>query len=171
MTREEIIDLCGRTARAAQIRDDVCSRSTMLGLKAYFDWIPDDMIRASMNLCGGAGASSGTCGTFTAGLLAVGLKYNVPLEAEWKDPALQEINAGMFSAFRDAFLAEMGTTLCPEFQKKVFGRTYIFTDPADCEAYWKVADHAEKCADVVERATRVIAAFLLDHEAQWKEEK
>ena len=170
MTREEIIDLCGRTAREAQIRDDVCSRSTLLGLKAYFDWIPDDLIRASMNLCGGAGASSGTCGTFTAGLLAVGLKYNVPLEEELKNPALQEINAGMFTRFRDAYLKEMGTTMCPEFQKQVFGRTYIFTDSADCEEYWQVADHAEKCGGVVERAARVIAAFLLDNEPEQKGE-
>jgi hypothetical protein len=87
MTRQEIIDLCGKAAREAQIRDDVCSRSTLIGLKAYFDWIGDDMIRASMNLCGGAGGSSGTCGTFTAGLLAVGLKYNVPLDEELKKPS------------------------------------------------------------------------------------
>ena len=131
MTRQEIIDLCGKAAREAQIRDDVCSRSTLIGLKAYFDWIGDDMIRASMNLCGGAGGSSGTCGTFTAGLLAVGLKYNVPLAEELKKPELQEINAGMFNKFRDEYLAVMGTTLCPEFQKKVFGRSYIFTDPVD----------------------------------------
>ena len=170
MTREEIIDLCGRTARAAQIRDDVCSRSTLIGLKAYFDWIPEDMIRASMNLCGGAGASSGSCGTFTAGLLAVGLKFNVPLAEELKNPALQERNAAMFSAFRDGFLEKLGTTMCPEFQKQIYGRSYIFTDPTDCEAYWAIADHNEKCAIVVEKAARFIAGFLLDNDPDWKEE-
>jgi len=164
MTREEILDLCGKTAKEAQIRDDVCSRSTLIGLKAYFDWIPDEMIRASMNLCGGAGGSSGSCGTYTCGLLAVGLKYNVPLEDEMKNPDLQDINAGMFNKFRDKFIEVMGTTLCPEFQKKVFGRSYIFTNPVDCEEYWQIADHAEKCGDVVERATRTIAEFLLDNE-------
>ena len=155
MTKQEIIDLCGAAAREAQIRDDVCSRSTLIGLKAYFDWIPDDMIRASMNLCGGAGASSGSCGTFTAGL---------------KNPALQERNAAMFSAFRDGFLEKLGTTMCPEFQKQIYGRSYIFTDPADCEAYWAIADHNEKCAIVVERAARFIAEFLLDNDPDWKEE-
>ena len=164
MTKAEILDLVGKTAREAQIRDDVCSRSTLLGLKAYFDWIPDELIRASMSLCGGAGASSGSCGTYTCGLLAIGLKYNVPLEEELKNPALQEINASKCQEFRDRYLAAMGTTMCPEFQKKVFGRTYIFTDPKDCEEYWQVADHAEKCADVVEKATRVIAEMLLEDE-------
>ena len=170
MTKQEIIDLCGKAAREAQIRDDVCSRSTLIGLKAYFDWIPDDMIRASMNLCGGAGASSGSCGTFTAGLLAVGLKFNVPLAEELKNPALQEKSAMMFSAFRDGFMEKLGTTMCPEFQKQIYGRSYIFTDPADCEAYWAIADHNEKCAIVVERAARFIAEFLLDNDPNWKEE-
>ena len=71
MTKQEIIDLCANTAKEAQIRDDVCSRSTLIGLKAYFD-IPDDLIRASTNLCGGAGAASGSCGTYTCGQLALG---------------------------------------------------------------------------------------------------
>lgn len=164
MTREEILDLCGKTAKEAQIRDDVCSRSTLIGLKAYFDWIPDEMIRASLGLCGGAGGSSGTCGTFTCGLLAVGLKWNAPLADELANPELQDIGAEKFNAFRDYYLKEMGTNLCPEFQKQVYGRTFIFTKPEDAEAYWAIEDHAEKCGDVVEKATRVIAAFLLDNE-------
>lgn len=162
MTKQEIIDLCGKTAREAQIRDDVCSRSTLIGLKAYFDFIPDDLIRASMNLCGGAGASSGSCGTYTCGLLAIGLKYNVPLEDELKNPELQDKNAAKFMEFRDRYLKEMGTTMCPEFQKKVFGRSFIYTNPEDCEAYWKIEDHNVKCAQVVEKATRLIAEMLLE---------
>lgn len=164
MTKQEIIDLCGKTAREAQIRDDVCSRSLLIGLKAYFDFIPDDIVRASLSLCGGAGASSGSCGTYTCGLLAYGLKYNVPLEEELADPSKQDIGAARFQKFRDRYIAEMGATLCPEFQKKVFGRSFIFTNPADCEEYWKITDHHIKCADVVEKATRLVASMLLEDE-------
>jgi hypothetical protein len=162
MTKEEILDIVGNAARAAQIRDDVCSRSLLLGLKAYFDFIPDDLIRASLSLCGGAGASSGSCGTYTCGLLAIGLKNNIPLDKELENPDLQNIGVSKFIAYRDRFISEMGTTLCPEFQKKVFGRSYIFTDPADSEEYWKVSDHNVKCADVVERAARLTAEILLE---------
>lgn len=162
MTKEEILNLVGKTAREAQIRDDVCSRSLLIGLKAYFDFIPEDMIRASMSLCGGAGASSGSCGTYTCGLLAIGLKYNVPLEDEMKNPELQEKNAAKFMEYRDRFIKEMGTTLCPELQKKIFGRSYIFTKPEDCEEYWKITDHNVKCAQVVEKAARLTAEMLLE---------
>ena len=85
-------------------------------------------------------------------------------EDELKNPELQDVNAGMFMKFRDKYLEVMGTTLCTELQKQIYGRSYIFTDPADCEEYWKVGDHAEKCAIVVEKATRAIAEFLLDNE-------
>ena len=164
MTRAEILDQVGKAAKEAQIRDDVCSRSTLIGLKTYFDWIPDELIRASTSLCGGAGASSGSCGTYTCGLLAVGLKHNVPLDEELADPSKQEIAASKFMEFRDRYLAAMGTTLCPELQKQVFGRAYIFTEPADCEEYWKILDHNVKCGIIVEKATRVAAEMLLDAE-------
>ncbi|NLL38247.1 MAG: C_GCAxxG_C_C family protein [Clostridiales bacterium] len=162
MTKAEILDLVGKTAREAQIRDDVCSRSTLLGLAAYFDFIPEDMIRASFSLCGGAGASSGSCGTYTCGLLALGLKYNAPVEEELKNPELQEKGQAKFMEFRDRFIKEMGSTLCPELQKKIFGRSYIFTNPKDCEEYFKITDHNVKCAEVVEKATRLIAEMLLE---------
>lgn len=164
MTRSEILDQVGKAAKEAQIRDDVCSRSTLIGLKTYFSWIPDDMIRASMSLCGGAGASSGSCGTYTSGLLVIGLKHNVSLEEELANPEKQGVGAAKFMEFRDRFLAAMGTTLCPELQKQVFGRSYIFTNPEHCDEYWKVQDHNEKCGIIVEKAARVIAEMLLDDE-------
>jgi hypothetical protein len=164
MTRAEILDLVGKTAKEAQIRDDVCSRSTLIGLKAYFDWIPDELIRASMSLCGGAGASSGSCGTYTSGLLVIGLKHNVPLAVELKHPEKQDIGAAKFMEFRDRFVKAMGSTMCPELQKQVFGRSYIFTNPADCEVYWKISDHNVKCGQIVEKAARTIAEMLLDDE-------
>lgn len=162
MKKEAIINQIGAAAREAQIRDDVCSRSTLIGLKTYFDWIPDELIRASFSLCGGAGASSGSCGTYTCGLLAVGLKYNKPLEEELTDPSKQQVGGAKFKEFRDRYLEEMGSTLCPELQKQVFGRSYIFTDPKDCEAYGLVDDHNVKCGEVVERAARLIAEMLLE---------
>lgn len=162
MTKEEILDLCGKAAKEAQIRDDNCARSVLLGLKEYFDFIDDEVIRASFSLCGGAGAASGSCGTYTCGLLAVGLKYNYTVEQEQADPTLAPKAEGKFIQFRDKYLAEMGTTLCPEFHKKVYGRSYIYTNPEDAQAYGEMTEHRYKCAEVVEKATRLVAEFLLE---------
>ncbi len=122
MTKQEIIDLCGKTAKEAQIRDDVCSRS-----------------------------------------LLIGLKYNPTLEDDLADPALFDAKVQpKFIGFRDKFLAEFGTTLCPEIQKQVFGRGYYYTNPEDAAAYFQITDHHIKCADVVEKAARMCAEFLLE---------
>ena len=59
-----------------------------------------------------------------------------------------------FIAFRDAFLKEFGTTLCPELQKQIFGRSFVFTDESQGAEFFAIADHAEKCAEIVGKATR-----------------
>ena len=164
MTKAEIIDLCANAAREAQIRDDVCSRSVLIGLQKYFTFITDDIVRASASLCGGAGASSGSCDTFTCSLLAIGLKYNVPLDVELADPDTFGIGQSKFMEFRDLYLKEFGTTLCPEIHKSVYGRSFYFTKPEDCEEYFKIEDHNVQCAAVVEKATRLCAEFLLRDE-------
>ena len=118
MTKAEIIDQVAKAAREVQVRDDVCSRSTLIGLKTHFDWIPDDMIRASMSLCGGAGASSSCCGTYTCGLLAIGLKYNVPLEEGLADPEKQGIGAAKFMEFRDRYLKAWAPPSAPNTRNR-----------------------------------------------------
>jgi len=63
-TKAELLDTVEKNARAAQIMDDLCARSTLEGLKSCFDFIPQDMVSASMSLAGGAGALKGFHGPF-----------------------------------------------------------------------------------------------------------
>ncbi len=163
MTKAEKIKLAMETARNAQIRDDICARSVLVGLKEIMD-IPEEMITASFSLAGGGGGGSGSCGAYCCGLLGVGLKYNAPLEEELKDQSLQERGAIKFNEYRDRFLAEMGTVLCPGVHQKVFGRSYIFTNPEDEEAFMNLEGHEVTCGDVVAIATRIAAEMILADE-------
>ena len=164
MTREELIQKAVDAAVEAQIRDDICARSAMYGLKQVFDYIPEELVTASLSLAGGCGAGSGSCGAYCAGLLAVGMTYNATMKEEETDPDLIEIGCGKFIEFRDRFLEKMGTILCPELHKQVFGRSYIFTDPVQHEEFANREDHAVKCADVVAAAVRIACEMLLDDE-------
>jgi len=56
MTKAEKIKLAMETARNAQIRDDICARSVLVGLKEIMD-IPEEMITASLSLAGGGGGA------------------------------------------------------------------------------------------------------------------
>lgn len=165
MTKDERIKKAVDAAVEAQIRDDICARSAMYGLKQVFDFIPEELVTASLSLAGGCGAGSGSCGAYCAGLLAVGMKYNSTMKDEETDPDLIDIGCEKFIEYRDRFIKEMGTIMCPELHKKVFGRSYVFTDPVQHEEFGALEGHAEKCAEVVAAAVKVACEMMLDGEA------
>jgi len=162
MTREELIQKAVDAAVEAQIRDDICARSAMYGLKQVFDFIPEELVTASLSLAGGCGAGSGSCGAYCAGLLAIGMKYNSTMEEEKTHPEKIEGGCMKFVAFRDRFLKARGTILCPELHKQVFGRSYVFTDPVQHEEFGALAGHEVKCAEIVADAVRLACEMLLD---------
>lgn len=161
MDKQYKIDHAVSAAKAAQIRDDICSRSVLAGLQEIYDDIPDEMVTASLSLAGGTGGASGSCGAYCSGLLAVGLRFNAPLDDELKNPAVKQIGAAKFSEYRDRFMKEMGTILCPELHQKIFGRSYMLYDPVEHEAFLTMPGHQEKCAEVVGVATRIAAEMIL----------
>lgn len=161
---EAALDLMEKNAVEAQLRDDACARSTMYGLKTYFPFITDEVVAATLSLIGGAGISSGSCGAYTSGLLAIGLKYN-PLIAEESTAAglaKKEKAMGKIIAFRDAFIREFGTTMCPEIHKLIFGRSFNLIQDQEREEFLSIPDHAEKCSQVVGKAVRMAAGLMLE---------
>ena len=161
MDKPGIIDKAVEAARSAQIRDDVCSRSVLVGLSTFFSEIPEDMVTASLSLLGGTGAASGSCGAYCAGLLAVGLKFNHSIDDERSDPALMMEGIQKAVEYRDRFLDAYGTILCPELHKIIFGRSFILTDPEQEEEFLKMEGHEVKCAEIVGGATRIAAEMIL----------
>ena len=164
MTNQEMIDKAVEIAKQTQIRNDLCSRSALYGLKSVFDFIPDSLVKASASLAGGCGSASGSCGAYCSCLLAVGLKFNSTMDEEAADPnAFRTKTVAAFNDYRERFRAAMGTTLCPEIQKRLFGRSYKLYEPAEVEEYLSLPGHAEKCAEVVGIATQLAAEMLLEH--------
>jgi C_GCAxxG_C_C family probable redox protein len=162
MTKSEKIEKAVNAAKAAQIRDDICARSTLVGLKELFDEIPDEMITAALSLAGGTGGASGSCGAYCCGLLAVGLHFNAPLAEELKDPSVKQKSAAKFAEYRDRFMKEMGTIMCPELHKKVFGRSFTLHNPVEHDEFLSMPGHQEKCAEVVGVAARIAAEMILE---------
>ncbi|HCX64912.1 MAG TPA: hypothetical protein DHN33_06850 [Eubacteriaceae bacterium] len=162
MEKKEQIEKVVKNAVEAQLRDDICSRSTLAGLQSCFDFIPDEMVDASLSLAGGTGAASGSCGAYCAGLLAVGAKYNASIEEEANDPSVRMVGAQKFMEYRDRFLQEFGTVLCPEIHKQLFGKSFILTDPKQNEEFLTYPGHVEKCGEVVAVAARIAAEMILE---------
>ena len=161
MDKNQMIDMAVETAKAAQIRDDACSRSVLIGLSSLCD-MPEEMIAASLSLLGGTGAASGSCGAYCAGLLGVGMKHNYPLDDELSNPALKLEGIKKATEYRDRFIASQGTVMCPLIHEKLFGRSYIFTDPEQEMEFLSLQGHEVKCAEIVGEATRIAAEMILE---------
>lgn len=162
MTREEIIDAVVAAAVEAQLRDDICARSTMHGLRTQFSFIPEELVTAALSLAGGCGSASGSCGAYCSGLLAVGLKYNPTMDEEQQNPGTRMGGALKFMEYRDRFQEAYGTTLCPEIHKILFGKAFNLQDPADHEEFLSLPGHAQKCGEVVAKAARIAAEMILE---------
>lgn len=162
MDKQILIDTAVETAEAAMIRDDICSRSVLLGLQTFCDDISEEMITASLSLAGGTGIASGSCGAYCAGLLGIGLTHVHPLDDELDNPSLKPESMMKCMEYRDRFMAEMGTIMCPEIHEKIFGRVFLFTDPVQNEEFLNTEGHQEKCAEVVAVATRIAAEMMLE---------
>lgn len=166
--KQKVLDFIEKKAAEAQLRDDLCARSTIYGLSCYFDFISDDIVKASYNLAGGIGASSGTCGAFTAGQLVIGLKYSPTVEIAGTEAGkikMKEAEEKMIK-FRELFIKEFGTTLCPEIHKKIFGKSYDFKVKKEAREFFNISDHKEKCAEVVKRGAALTASFILDNNSK-----
>lgn len=166
--KEKILEMVEKKAVEAQLRDDTCARSTLHGLQSYFSFIPAEMVAASWCFSGGVAASSGSCGALCSGLLAIGAKY-LPTMAEVESGSAEaqrkfEYGRDKLFAFRNAFINEFGTTLCPEVQKKVFGRSYNLLDENELNEFLTLPGHEEKCAAVVAKAARLAAEIILEDE-------
>lgn len=167
--KEEIMELVEKNAVEAQLRDDACAPSTMYGLSTGFDFITQEAVAAAWPLLGGTGVASGSCGAYCSGLMAIGLKY-IPqvARASSQEEAMQkkDLFRSKMLAFRDAFLKEYGTVLCPKIHELLFGRSFILSDDRQREEFLSIPDHAEKCATVVAKAARLAAEVLLEDEEE-----
>ena len=171
MTGEEkrgILAKVEKNAVEAQLLDDSWARSTLHGLQTCFSFIPPEMVAASWCFSGGVASSSGSCGALCSGLLAIGAKYLPTMDevASGSEEAQSKFEKGKdkLFAFREAFIKEFGTTLCPEVQRKIFGRSFNLLDDKERDEFLSLPGHEEKCAAVVAKAARMAAEIILDEE-------
>ena len=161
MTREELIQKAEAAGVEAILRDDICARSAMVGLKTAFPEIPEEMVTACLSLAGGTGSASGSCGAYCAGLMAVVLHFNSTIAEELADPNHEKRGMDKFMEYRDRFRAEWGTVLCPKIHAKLFGREYNLADDKDHTDFLSMPGHTEKCATVVASAIRLACEMIL----------
>jgi hypothetical protein len=163
-SRVELLDEIEAKAKETQLAYAGCGRTVLFSMQHFFPFIPDELIRAASALSGGCAASGASCGAFCAGLLAIGLKL-----APWIEDKSDEATAKRDLArkaeyeFRDAFIKEFGSVLCPKVQERVMGRSWNLNDPGEMEEFMHSPDH-DKCSIVASWSARRAAKILLEND-------
>ena len=131
-------------------------------MQKYFEFISDDIVQAGIALAGGGiRATIGSCGAFSAGLLALSAKFcprsNEPTEKELEE---YEKARKKFAEFRDWFIAEFGGVVCKEVQHRQLGRSFNLMDDQEYQAFKNFQGVGEKCNQVSRKAALKVAEIL-----------
>ena len=163
-SRAELLDEIEEKAKETQLAYAGCARTILFSLQHYFKFIPDDLIKAASALSGGCAASGASCGAFCAGLLAIGLKLAPWIEDRSEEGVVKRNLARKAEyEFRDTFIQEFGSVLCPRVQERVIGRSWDLSNAEEMEEFMHSPDH-DKCSIVASRSARIAARILLEHD-------
>jgi C_GCAxxG_C_C family probable redox protein len=157
-SRAKLLD---RVAWAAYYNDRVyegCSRSVLYALQGHLHLEDKGALKASTALAGGIARMGETCGALIGGIMAIGLVLG---HEDLSDiQAYRDTMAASYQMY-ERFKEEMGSTICFEIQKTLFGRSFDFKRDEDAEEWYK-AGGLEKCPLVCGVAARIAADIIID---------
>ena len=128
-------------------------------MQKYFNFINDDIVQAGVALAGGGGeATSGSCGVFSGGLMALSARFT-PRSDELSEKEIEEFQkvSRNFHEYRDWFIAEFGGVTCRDVQCGLFGRFYNLMNDEEHEA--KRAE-GKSCESVYTKSAHKVAGML-----------
>lgn len=151
-----------------------CSQSTVAAIHELLE-IDDVVVKVSTSLCGGTAIQGlGTCGALAGGIIALDYYFGRPADRMSCTKFIKENVESLFSyhhvppmQLAEKFIGKYGTFTCIQIQRKLYGRTYCFTDEDDLVKFEDVGSHSDptKCKDVVGSASRWVIEILLDRGA------
>ena len=135
-----------------------------LGMDEY----SEILYKASTGLSGGVGLSiEGHCGALSAGALAIGARYGRDFKGQEDLEAYQARMARSNDLCRklvERFQETYGSIICPDIQKRLFGRTFNLQNPKDREAFAAAGAYTEVCSSVVGTGAKLAVEIILEEE-------
>jgi C_GCAxxG_C_C family probable redox protein len=172
LTQPELLEKAGELGVNFEKHSGSCSQCTAAALREILGF-EDVVVRVATSSCGGqAGFSTGACGGIIGGTIV--LDYYLGRSADMvsatrKIPqGLAELSRAMEAArsFCEKFVRQYGSILCPQVQKKLYGRSFNLQDPADWKAFEEAGGHSDptKCMSVVGNAARWALETLIERQ-------
>jgi len=124
--------------------------------------------KASTGLSGGVGLSIlGQCGALSAGALAIGARFGRDFQGREDLEAYQARMArsnDLCQKLVDRFQEVYGTIICPDIQRKLFGRTFDLHDAKEREEFAAAGAYTEVCSSVVGTGAKLTVEIILEEE-------
>ena len=161
-SRDKLLD---RVAWAAYYNDrayEGCTRSVLQALQSHLHLGDGEALKASTALAGGVARMGETCGALTGSIMAIGLVHG---REELENIQAYRDTMGASYKMYNRFKEEIGSTICFEIQKSLFGRHFDFKRDEEAEEWYK-AGGLEKCPMVCGIAARIAADIILPLEGQ-----
>lgn len=173
LSKEQLLDKAYELGVNFERYSGSCSQCTVAALHEMLE-IDPIVVKIASSSCGGhAGFSTGTCGAVVGGTIAVDYFLGRPVEllseiqeiAEGQDALQSTMETS--KAFCDKFIEEYGSILCPDVQKKIYGRSFNLQEPSEWDAFMAAGAHTDptKCMRVVGNAARWALETLIEKKA------
>jgi C_GCAxxG_C_C family probable redox protein len=173
LSRQKLLDKAYELGFNFEKNSYNCSQSTVAAIYELLD-IDDVVVKVATSLAGGTAEQfSGTCGSLSGGLIALGYFFGRPVEKMSYQECIQDNVDALSATFpvaqalAEKFWRQYGTILCPHIQRQLFGRIWWLPDPEEFEKFEKAGGHSapDKCSHVVGTGARWVMEVLLDKDA------
>ncbi|MBU0498231.1 MAG: C-GCAxxG-C-C family protein [Candidatus Thermoplasmatota archaeon] len=139
-----------------------CAQCVYAALMETFNIGDTETFRAADSLAGGTSLSAqGTCGALAGGMLIIGSLAGREYSAFKNDERKRRVFY-YSKLLYDKFIAEYGSPLCKEVQKKIFGRSFNLLDKDDYAAFEQAGAHVDKCPGVSANMARWTAELIVN---------
>ncbi|HVQ00279.1 MAG TPA: C-GCAxxG-C-C family protein [Candidatus Thermoplasmatota archaeon] len=160
-SKEDLIERAYRRGYEYEAQKGSCPQCVLAALKDTLHVGDDRVFQAAHGLTGGTSLSSeGTCGALAGGAMAISMLIG----RTYPEFQAGERKRRVFKYTKmlyDRFIAEYGSPLCCDVQKKLFGRSYRLDDKEQYAAFEQAGAHVDKCPSVAGNVAKWTADILL----------
>ena len=148
-TKEQAINTAFKIGFEAEKSKTNCAQATFHAISSVLGVRNPEIFKSLYSLAGGGASSThGSCGAFSGALVAFSFFFGRTYE-EWQDGKRGAKSGKLAIEFYNRFTQKFNTVICFEIQKKLFGRTFSFSNKEDMEEFEKLGGHTDKCPGVV----------------------
>ena len=162
-TKKQAVNLAFKIGFETEASKTNCAQATFHSISSVLG-VKNPQIFKSLYSIAGGGASStcGSCGAFSGALVAFGFFFGRTYE-QFQNSKLDAKSDKLAIKFYKKFVRRFNTVICMEIHKKVFGRTFNFSNKKDIREFEKLGAYTIKCPAVVGLSSAWAIEILWDY--------